>query len=269
MSRRFRPYLAREGAGPTVVLVHGGWIDRRTWDLLVPYLTSQHEVVRYDRRGHSRSPWVGPVPRRQDEDDLASLLELFASPAHVVANSYGASIALGLASRRPELMASLAVHEPPLLGVGRPGTDLYLARPAVLAQLDQVASEIRRGRPEDGARRFVEEVALGPGWWALLPLDVQATMVANAHTFVGMLADPGWDGLAMAPPPSLPLLLSDGAASPAMFHQITAALAALVPHARLLRIAGAGHVPHTTHPAEYAAALTHFITTATTTEVLS
>ena len=94
------------------MLVHGGWTDHRTWAFVVPHLSDSYRVVRYDRRGHSRSPWALPVPRRQDEDDLAALIEELGAPVPLVGNSYGASISLGLTGRRAELVASVAVHEP-------------------------------------------------------------------------------------------------------------------------------------------------------------
>ena len=80
MSRVFEPFVVSEGEGPTVVLVHGSWTDHRTWALVVPHLSDSYRVVRYDRRGHSRSPWAEPVPRRQDEDDLAALIEELGAP---------------------------------------------------------------------------------------------------------------------------------------------------------------------------------------------
>jgi pimeloyl-ACP methyl ester carboxylesterase len=263
MSPVFEPFVMSEGEGPVVVLVHGGWTDHRTWDLFVPHLSDSYQVVRYDRRGHSRSPWAEPVARRQDEDDLAALIEKLGAPVHLVGNSYGASICLGLTGRRAELVASIALHEPPLLGVARPGTPLSIERHVILGALDEVAGEIRRGRPEVGAFRFVEEVALGPGSWAMLPPAVKVTMVANAHTLVGTLEDDDWAALSFVAPPSVPLLLSDGTDSPVWLRMVAEELAgSVVPHAERLTLA-AGHVPHLTNSAAYATAVRHFVSAAT------
>ena len=127
-----------------------------------------------------------------------------------------------------------------------------------------MAAEIRHGRAEVGAYRFVEEVALGPGSWAMLPPEVKATMVANAHTLVGMLEDPGWGELTAVAPPSVPLLLSDGTASPTWLRMVADELAtSMLPHAERLTLAGAGHVPHSTNPAEYTTAVRQFVSSAT------
>jgi hypothetical protein len=51
----------------------------------------------YDRRGHSLSERpLGQGSRREHEEDLATIMEaLGLVPAHVAANSFGGSIALG------------------------------------------------------------------------------------------------------------------------------------------------------------------------------
>jgi pimeloyl-ACP methyl ester carboxylesterase len=82
-------------------------------------LGRRFRVVSYDRRGHTGSE-DSPEPgtRRDDEDDLADLIgALDLAPANVVGSSFGASIALGLAARRPELFRTLCAHEPPLLSL--------------------------------------------------------------------------------------------------------------------------------------------------------
>ena|SRR6266498_2781141 len=60
---------------------------------VVPDLARSFRVVTYGRRGHSASEATpGQGSRRQDEDDLAGLIEgLGLAPAHVGANSFSAS----------------------------------------------------------------------------------------------------------------------------------------------------------------------------------
>lgn len=97
------------GHGPPIVLVHGSWDDRHVWALVEDDLAKSFRVVSYDRRGHTDSE-ESPEPgtRRDDEDDLAALIEaLGLAPASLVGNSFGGSITLGLAARRPELVRSV------------------------------------------------------------------------------------------------------------------------------------------------------------------
>jgi len=112
-------FLQEFGAGDPLILVHGSWAEHMEWPFVVPLLAPRFRVSVYDRRGHSRSRRAGDGPRSVHEDDLAGLIEAFdLSPMHLAGSSYGASIALGLAARRPELAGSLIAHEPPLLGHG-------------------------------------------------------------------------------------------------------------------------------------------------------
>jgi pimeloyl-ACP methyl ester carboxylesterase len=90
-------YYEATGDGDPLVLVHGSWGDHSNWQSVVPGLASSFRVITYDRRGHSPSERPpGQGLRREDEDDLAALIEVLdVSPAHVAGNSFGASIVLG------------------------------------------------------------------------------------------------------------------------------------------------------------------------------
>jgi pimeloyl-ACP methyl ester carboxylesterase len=252
-------YRHEAGAGEPLVLVHGSWGEHATWQLTVPDLAGSMRVITYDRRGHGQSPAApaGPLARRRHEDELAALVESAAGGrAHVAGNSYGGSIALGLAVRRPELFRSVSAHEPPLVGIA--------ARDPVVEEaarhLETVVRLIEKGGPEAGARHFVENVALGPGAWPLLPREIHATMIRNAPAFAAELDDPDWadivlDALGELP---MPVLLTQGGASLPWFTPIMETLAGAAPQAALATIEDAGHVPHQTHPKEYAALVAAF-----------
>ena len=126
----------------TIVLVHGGWTDHLSWQFVVPALAERHRVLSYDRRGHSRS--VGSAraqaSRRQHEEDLAALIEtLDLGVVNLVGNSYGGSISLGLASRRPDLVRCVIAHEPPLLDVAQ----LHQPLEAELSDVHAIVAEVR------------------------------------------------------------------------------------------------------------------------------
>jgi pimeloyl-ACP methyl ester carboxylesterase len=246
-----------------IVMVHGGWTDGTTWRMVVPGLARDRLVVTYDRRGHSRSPWPHPVTRRQDEDDLVDLIErLDERPVHLISSSYGAAIALTVAARRPDLVCSVAAHEPPLFGVARPGTTLGVLIDDIRRWMVSVADELSAGRPEAGARRFFDEV-LGAGAWESLPDALRTAIAANAPTFVGMLEDANWDQLTASPDPSVPVMLTKGTTSPAWLTGLVDELAASgYAHASCRTIHGAGHAPHLTNSAQFAVMLHDFVTTA-------
>ncbi|MFP5320837.1 MAG: alpha/beta fold hydrolase [Acidimicrobiia bacterium] len=243
-----RLHVRRGGVGEALVLVHGSWTDADSWVFVTPALEERYHVVSYDRRGHTRSErGSAPAGRRRDEDDLAALIaDLGAGPVHLVGNSYGASIVLGLTARRPDLLRSVAVHEPPLVAL-LAGTD---DAAEVRALTESITDELVHGSVEHGVARFVEEVALGPGAWALLPEEVRAANVANVDTFLDMLAAPGWDAIDVEALSrvDVPIVLTDGDQTVPWLRGISQRLGDAVPSLRRRTLPGVGHVPHLTHP---------------------
>jgi pimeloyl-ACP methyl ester carboxylesterase len=250
-------YYEEMGAGDPVVFVHGGWSNASTWGLTLPELPASLHAIAYDRRGYSRSTRsTGVMPRQWHEDDLAEVIErLELGPAHVVGNSYGASTALGLAARRPELFRSVVAHEPPLMSVvsGDPSASAAMAEAD--AGVEAVLRRVEAGDPAGAAEQFVEEVALGPGMWSMLPEQLRAIMIANAQAVVHDVRHPGWADIDLERLAELdvPVLLTQGDRSPSWFLAIVARLHETIPSSRVTTIAGASHNPHGTHPAEFAA----------------
>ncbi|MGH8932363.1 MAG: alpha/beta fold hydrolase [Egibacteraceae bacterium] len=257
------------GAGPPVVWVHGGFTDRRGADLVVPLLAERYRVIAYDRRGHSQSErWPGRQGVDEHVNDLAALIEqLEAAPAHLLANSDGGEIALKLAVRRPELVASLCVHEPSLYGILPDDPEVKRAVHDMQARLDRIIAELEQGNNEAAARQLIEAVAVGPGAWDALPEQTRRTLVHNAPTWLDTAHDPTYgevdvDQLAGI---TAPVLVTGGAHSDPADSAVVACLADALPHARRYIFAGAGHVPHRTHPDELAGVVKGFLDGVTAT----
>ena len=250
------------GTGETLVLVHGSWSDRNNWLPVVSELARTFRVVAYDRRGNGLSTRDVPASRRDHEDDLAALIEgVSGEPAHVVGTSFGASIALGLASRRPELLQSVVAHEPPLVSLVAGDPEVRAEVELVQASVAAVLAHIGRGETTAAAEQFVEEVALGPGTWKLLPQPLRETMIDSAAAFVVEQADPMWANVDLEALASIstPILLTEGDESPAWFAPIVATLADAIGHAEVHTYHGAGHAPHQTHPDDYLAVVPEWL----------
>src|SRR5919107_1080102 len=87
-----------EGPADAPVVVLGGSLGStlEMWEPQVPALTERFRVVRYDARGHGRSP-VPPGPYVLDDlvDDLLALLDrLEVQRAHLVGLSLGGMTAM-------------------------------------------------------------------------------------------------------------------------------------------------------------------------------
>lgn len=258
-----------QGTGEPIVLVHGSWDEHTAWHAVAPGLAERFRVIRYDRRGYGRSGRPpGPRTRRQDEDDVAGLIEaLDCSPAHVVGSSFGASAALALAARRPELFRSLSLHEPPLIGAASESPPLRPLLAEVLNAILRAIEQLRAGDLAGGAKRFVEDVALGPGAWQMLPPEVREQLIRNAPGFLGDVEDPAaFDlDLVAAARVGCPLLVTHGSESPRWLQEVAAFVAGRIDGAQARTLAGAGHLPHETDPEGYRAVVEEFIASARAT----
>jgi pimeloyl-ACP methyl ester carboxylesterase len=249
--------------GEPLILVHGSWVDHHNWDLVVQGLARNFRVVTYDRRGHSQSERLpGQGFAYEDVNDLAAVIDHFElKPAHIVGNSFGAIITLKLAAQRPELFKTMIVHEPPLFTLLEDQPEALKALQIVGERITAVVNLLEQGKNEQGAELFVETIAFGPGAWKTLPTQLQDIFIYNAGTWLDEVKDD--DSLRLELNKlknfSAPVLLSQGETSPPFFPAVIDVIRGALPYARRNTFAGAGHVPHITHPGEYVATVRTFI----------
>lgn len=139
-------FVEEHGTGQeTVIFIHGLFMSGRAWHNQVLALRSRYRCVEYDLRGHARS---GSPPGGYDldnlADDLIQMIEVSRyAPAHLVGCALGASVAMRVAIKRPELVQSLVLlaaasgDEPPperrrlamlALGIRLLGTSVFSRR---------------------------------------------------------------------------------------------------------------------------------------------
>jgi pimeloyl-ACP methyl ester carboxylesterase len=242
-----------EGSASPLVLVHGSWSDRHGWDRVLDGFAQDFTVVRYDRRGHGESKRV-PGTTRDDVRDLAALIEaLDVAPAHLVCSSVGGVIGFQLAASSPELLRSLVSHEPPATSLIPADNAARRTIDEVIAGEKAVSAQIESGDHDGAARRFVEDLAFGPGAWERFPDPLRATFVRNAVTFAEEVQDPEarWVDHEALRTFDRPVLLTQGGASPEWYGAVIARLADVLPTVSRHLYGGAGHMPHGTHPDEY------------------
>jgi pimeloyl-ACP methyl ester carboxylesterase len=124
------------GSGEPVLLIATGPIADSFLPLLSePALAEHYCLITY----HQRRPAAGahrpaPVSFEEHAADAAALLRHLGVPrAHVAGHSTGAAIALQLATDDPQLVHTLALLEPPLLGAASAGAFFEKAGPALAA----------------------------------------------------------------------------------------------------------------------------------------
>ncbi|NIN71805.1 MAG: alpha/beta fold hydrolase [Gemmatimonadetes bacterium] len=110
-----RLYYEEAGQGDPVVLIHGGFLDRRMWDGQFEVLARQYRAIRYDVRAHglSRADSVTFA----DHEDLHQLMAaLEVRSATIIGLSMGGQIATDFALAYPEMVSALVLVGPGLSG---------------------------------------------------------------------------------------------------------------------------------------------------------
>ncbi len=258
-------HFVRMGRGRPVVLLHGasGNLNDMTFRL-APRLADRFEVIALDRPGHGSSglPPGGGV----SINDQAALLrgavaDLGIERPIVVGHSYGGSVALAWAVDAPDSLSGLALLAAPSevweggLGVTNGILASPLTGPPLAWALPHLVS---RGFAERALTSVFAPQSPPPGYLAHLDLSLvlqPASLRENARQLTALKEElrpmiPAYPGLA------LPVELVHGEADltvPLDIH--SAVLARQIPHARLTRLPGIGHMVHQVATDEVVAAV--------------
>jgi pimeloyl-ACP methyl ester carboxylesterase len=247
-------YVERAGSGPELLFVHGMCGDASVWADQVTRLSDRFTCVTYDRRGHTRSA-RGSEPESVETHaaDAAALIEALALDRPVlVGSSGGARIAVEVARTRPELVSAAVLSEPPIFGLDS------AAGAAFLADIHAaVGPAVRAGDPRAAVDAFFPLVC--PGLWGTLDEDGRNRLRANGRMMIEELTGTPYrltaDDLSAI---DVPALVLSGTESHPSLRTFAAVLARRLPTARLVELAGSGHVTYAERPAGFAEAVASF-----------
>jgi pimeloyl-ACP methyl ester carboxylesterase len=105
-------YYEEAGAGPPLVLLHGGGSTAQTsFGEIMPALARTHRLIAPEQQGHGHTPDLErPFSFEQMADGIAALLEqLGVHDAEIIGFSNGGMVALQLAIRHPTLVHKLII----------------------------------------------------------------------------------------------------------------------------------------------------------------
>ncbi|MFC7446744.1 alpha/beta fold hydrolase [Rhodococcus daqingensis] len=102
-------WYAEHGEGEPLVLLHPGGVDARAFGPNIDGLARRFRLFTPERRGHGHTPdLTGPITYEQMARDTIAFLEsVVRTPAHLLGCSDGATVALLVALRRPDLVRRL------------------------------------------------------------------------------------------------------------------------------------------------------------------
>jgi pimeloyl-ACP methyl ester carboxylesterase len=101
------------GAGPTLIMVHGGIGDRTRWTPMFALLSSHFTACAMDRRGHGLSGDSPEYSLQKEAEDVASVVDSRSGTVFVLGHSYGGVSALE-AMFLTNRISKLILYEPPV-----------------------------------------------------------------------------------------------------------------------------------------------------------
>jgi pimeloyl-ACP methyl ester carboxylesterase len=263
------------GAGPTVVLTHGGLGDRRMWDHQFRALAERCRVVRYDMRGFGESDDArGEFARC---DDLLGLMDaLDIGQAVLVGNSIGGAHSIESALSAPERVRGLALicsglteYDWPAEMTAEIGHLIAQAVPAerMARYWERTAERVDPADVEAVAEVNVRYMVAGPkrGLEDLAPEVRALALEMCRRNFTREWSVPLYQERFLQPPIierlrdiAVPTLIVNGTHDPSAIQEIADLMLVRIPGAERVDL-DAGHLPPIERPEETTRVLLEFV----------
>lgn len=234
-------YYQDVGGGVPILLIPPAGTTASTWGPVTEELARLGRVITYDRRGYARSVSEPVRSISTHTADAAAILEhLRAVPAVAVGTSAGATIAVDLAVRRPDLVRAVVAHEAAWRA------SRHLPNRPQIAALAKVGWLVLRRRYDDAAEALLRAAYAyrdGGTAWDAFPEEWRRAGRENARAAL-------WDfrnSIGNYPSPTdlatveVPVVCTYGARSPNNIIRLTRSLASAIPTASIKEVESAGH----------------------------
>jgi pimeloyl-ACP methyl ester carboxylesterase len=251
--------LAADAAGPVdgrpVVLLHGGGQTRHSWGTTLQSLASEGwRAYSVDLRGHGDSDWAGDGDYRIEafSGDVFALATSLPRPPVLIGASLGGLSSLCAIGENPGVAVAAAlvlVDVAPRIEVaGRERIGQFMLEHAEsgFGSLEEVADAIQRYNPHRPRPRDLSGLTKnlrqrdGRWFWHWDPQFVGGRMGAADETRTSLVEPARLEAAARRL--EIPVLLVRGRVSDLLSEEGAQELLALVPHAEMVNVAGAGHM---------------------------
>lgn len=249
-------YRDTGGEGVPLVVVHGLMGSADNWRSHVKAWQPQRRVVAVDLRNHGHSPHAEGMDYPSMAEDLLALMDrLQLEKAHLLGHSMGGKVVITLARLAPQRVASLIVADiaPQAYGHDHDSVfaglrNLQQGQPANRREADELLAE----HVEDRATRLFLATNLERAEEGGLRLRLGLDQIEAGYEDI--IQAPGGEG-----PFTGSVLVVRGGRSPYVPDSALPHLRDILPQARLVTLAEAGHWLHAEQPAAFRAAVNEFL----------
>jgi pimeloyl-ACP methyl ester carboxylesterase len=244
----------------TVVMLHSGVTDRRSWYAVADSLEDSADVIAYDRRGYGGSE-VGELDFRHLDDLLEVVDRLATGPVFLVGNSMGGGLAVDFALTYPDRVSGLLLIAPFVSGTPEP-TDVDSAS----LVLDE---RIERAWADDDK---TEAIRLETWMWLDGPTGAEGRVTGAprrlaedmsrrivAHDADEHAGDAGLDAWSQLETIDIPTVVGCGDLDVPFFIDRSRLLAERLPQGRFVLLPGVAHLPGLEKPETVAALVTEML----------
>ena len=245
----------RAGAGPPLVLLHGGFSDHRTWRRQLESLSHEWTVVAWDAPGCGASSDPPANFALGDfADCVAGLVDAVGlERPHLGGLSFGAGLALKVYERHPQLSRSL------VLAGAYAGWGGSLPPEEVEARLARAVADAEKP-PEQWVESYLPTFFAGDVSQEALDETVAMMLDTRPAGMLPMLrAFAEADLRPMLSRVSVPTLLLYGDADVRSPLAVAEELHAEIPTSRLVVLPGVGHASHVEAPSTFDAEVRRFL----------
>jgi non-heme chloroperoxidase len=255
-----------QGSGLPAIFVHGCFNDLRAWSMQINPVSKFYRAISISRRYHYPNNVVAEgwdYSAINHAEDLATFIEeLQLAPVHIIGHSYGAYACAILAARRPELIRSLILCEPPILPML---DDVPGGKSMVSDFMDHIwkpmQEKFQNGDLEQGVKVFIDGIS-GEGTFEKLPPAVHDMLMDNVPAMkVQAMALDQFSIFTCYDAQQIkkPVLLIGGEKSHKMLHAVLKKLERCLPISRTIMIPEASHNMHVANPQAFNEALIDFL----------
>lgn len=228
-----------------VLALHGSASSSRQWRALCTYFEDRFHVITPDLPGYGAASSMNSVTDLMaDAMPVIQEIERLGQSVHLVGHSFGAAVAMKIASVRPDLLISLTVYEPVLFGLLKDDTPQnHQLFGEIHGVADGLWKAFERRTAATSMAGFIDYWN-GAGSWNQLPISAQEKFESQteivADNFRRLFDDTiTLDDLAKI---NVPTMLMVGLESPEVTQQIGSMVTRAIPNAKLALLPGLGHM---------------------------